>query len=572
MKVKKGEKSVPNALEPTPKPFGAARGRPPKAHCSVKGCKNGYKNTTNIRFFCFPRLNQEQRALWATALSRADLNGSGWKPKSSSKICSDHFVGGRYSKSRLDPGYVPTIFSQQSGAGTNGTATPNQERVGPTRFQEPGGFVLETDFGDPLDMREESAGNNLTPINTIVTIKEEPFPRILAPPLKPRRDVGVQALIMSEKQNPAKPNQTTMGFRASCLTTSTDFLTTCGVTQGIFQVILDLLAEKIQDEHILLRSDKVALLLIKLKHNLPTHMLSNMFQINTSDASEVIRDTLLEMAKAVRPLIWWIPRETVQASLPYYFKKNHPMCRCIIDCAEIKCENSALEESVPNFSRTQKWSTVKFLIAIAPSGYITFLSKSHKDNQFTNYDITMESGILKLLKPNDVVMSDKGFVQIVEYSSEGFTVTPPPDQGVHTRHDKEETRAFGSSGSESTKSEHDGSLVLLNHLQSVCCPHPPPCTVFNVLVRVMGAAIHPTLPSPLPVVARPPFVALSPLVAISTAMSAAFSATTPAVLSATTCGPLPRCCPLPCLWPTPPPVALSATTFAAPDGSLLGPD
>eukprot|EP00095_Tigriopus_kingsejongensis_P010358 maker-scaffold466_size163480-snap-gene-0.17 protein:Tk10358 transcript:maker-scaffold466_size163480-snap-gene-0.17-mRNA-1 annotation:"hypothetical protein L798_04829" len=69
--------------------------------------------------------------------------------------------------------------------------------------------------------------------------------------------------------------------------------------------------------------------------------------------------------------------------------------------------------------------------------------------------------------------------------------------------------------------------------QSVCCPHPPPCMVFNVLVRVMGAAIHPTLPSPLPAVARSPFVALSPLVAICSASPA---------LCRPTCRVLPALC------------------------------
>ena len=56
-------------------------------------------------FFSFPARNQEQRQLWIKAVNRQH-----WNPSKHTVICSSHFVGGKYSPTRLDPNYVPTIF------------------------------------------------------------------------------------------------------------------------------------------------------------------------------------------------------------------------------------------------------------------------------------------------------------------------------------------------------------------------------------------------------------------------------------------------------------------------------
>ncbi len=83
-------------------------------YCSVNDCHNATKdkfgNPSGFRFFRFPLRNQEQREKWIFALNRRDKDGNPWKPGNSARVCSVHFISGEYSKSRLDPDYVPTIF------------------------------------------------------------------------------------------------------------------------------------------------------------------------------------------------------------------------------------------------------------------------------------------------------------------------------------------------------------------------------------------------------------------------------------------------------------------------------
>ena len=43
-------------------------------------------------------------------MNRKDKNGNPWEPTDNSKICSQHFEGGRKSLSRGNPGYFPTFF------------------------------------------------------------------------------------------------------------------------------------------------------------------------------------------------------------------------------------------------------------------------------------------------------------------------------------------------------------------------------------------------------------------------------------------------------------------------------
>jgi hypothetical protein len=74
--------------------------------------------------------------------------------------------------------------------------------------------------------------------------------------------------------------------------------------------------------------------------------------------------------------------------------------------------------------------TFKFLIAVAPSGLITFLSQAY-GGRATDSFITVDSGFFNLLGPDDVVLADKGFPQIVHDGAEkgAFVIMPPFKRG-----------------------------------------------------------------------------------------------------------------------------------------------
>lgn len=72
--------------------------------CAAVGCTNRV-GKKGIIFYRFPA-DAEQRAKWLAAVRRDK-----WKPTKNSRVCSEHFVGGRKSDDRNSPGSVPTIFS-----------------------------------------------------------------------------------------------------------------------------------------------------------------------------------------------------------------------------------------------------------------------------------------------------------------------------------------------------------------------------------------------------------------------------------------------------------------------------
>ena len=125
--------------------------------------------------------------------------------------------------------------------------------------------------------------------------------------------------------------------------------------------------------------------------------------------------------------IIWFPREIVKARMPKVFKAHFENVRAIIDCSEIECEKSGnLRERVLTYSQYKSRHTVKFLIAVAPSGEITFISKAY-GGRATDTEITANSGFIDLLESGDVILGDKGFPTIEEdLNNAGALLVMPP--------------------------------------------------------------------------------------------------------------------------------------------------
>lgn len=98
--------------------------------------------------------------------------------------------------------------------------------------------------------------------------------------------------------------------------------------------------------------------------------------------------------------------------IPKSFLPHDADCQVIIDCTEVPCAApGTIHERVLMFSNYKGCFTVKFLVGIAPSGIISFLSRPY-GGRSTDSFITSNCGILHLLKPGDLVLADKGFPQI----------------------------------------------------------------------------------------------------------------------------------------------------------------
>jgi len=101
-------------------------------------------------------------------------------------------------------------------------------------------------------------------------------------------------------------------------------------------------------------------------------------------------------------------RDVTAQTLPISFQKFAGI-RCIIDCTELFIEHpSALTAQRLTFSNYKHHTTVKFLVAIVPTGGICYVSQAW-GGRVSDRHITEYSGFLNIIQPGDLVMADKGF-------------------------------------------------------------------------------------------------------------------------------------------------------------------
>ena len=92
-----------------------------------------------------------------------------------------------------------------------------------------------------------------------------------------------------------------------------------------------------------------------------------------------------------------------------FIKTGNKKFRVILNCSELFIERpKSLDCQVKIWSDYKCHFTIKFLIGISPSGFITFLSSCYC-GQASDKFIIKDSGFYDLLECEDVVMADRGF-------------------------------------------------------------------------------------------------------------------------------------------------------------------
>ncbi|GFX55599.1 uncharacterized protein TNCV_268871 [Trichonephila clavipes] len=96
--------------------------------------------------------------------------------------------------------------------------------------------------------------------------------------------------------------------------------------------------------------------------------------------------------------------------MPKSFLLENKDCRVIIDCTEfpIQKPSSPLRQQM-TFSFYKNCSTLKAMIGIMPSGAICFISDLHCGS-ISDKELFLQSKLMDLFEPNDVVMADKDFL------------------------------------------------------------------------------------------------------------------------------------------------------------------
>ena len=417
-------------------------------YCCVVGCSNNRTRDSKrgISFYTFPKRNIEQKELWIKAVKRMGPDGSLWIPGPRTQICSEHFVGGKKSPTRGDPAYSPTLFPTKHTKEKSLADKRRHERamerrnrsfnagddsliVDPEEGMDDVSHEMVKSVETQTDVVEQESSHQTFSFSCTYISETEAATEVVSPPLvcQAHKSSGTVTTFVAHKLTDTQDliHNSVLEMNDECFKAYT------GVKKQLFQFILFKLGESLTDSVKLSRDKKLALFLMKLKLNLSFVVLAGKFDVKEESVSKWfyrVLDTLYDM---VKPLIYWPSKGKIQSRMPASFKALFPQTRAIIDCSEIHIQRpKTVHQRVQFYSNYKSGFTAKFLVAVAPSGEIIFLSQAF-GGRATDAEITVQSGFLDLLEPGDVVLADKGFPRIEEdlVKAGAFLVMPPFKSG-----------------------------------------------------------------------------------------------------------------------------------------------
>lgn len=153
--------------------------------------------------------------------------------------------------------------------------------------------------------------------------------------------------------------------------------------------------------------------------------MSDRFHVSVTTLSRIFNTWILLLEKELEPLSPFPTRDITAQTLPASFQKFTNI-RCIIDCTELYIERaSSLTAQSLTFSNYKHHTTVKFLVAIVPTGAICYVSAGWGGRVSDRY-ITEKCDFLNHILPGDVVMADKGFTIGDLLAKKGAYLQIPP--------------------------------------------------------------------------------------------------------------------------------------------------
>ncbi|KAL1469617.1 hypothetical protein MTO96_040981 [Rhipicephalus appendiculatus] len=173
-------------------------------------------------------------------------------------------------------------------------------------------------------------------------------------------------------------------------------------------------------------ADQVLLTLMRLRLGLLYFDLAMRFGISVSQAGKVFREMVDVLYRIMQKIVVWLPIETICATMPQPFRQaGYENTTCIIDCTEVHMQRpKKLYARGQTYSSYKGGNTVKFLVAVAPSGFIMFVSGVYGGRASDKF-IVEDSNFTDYLFPDQVVMADRGFALTNKMKEKGVTLNTP---------------------------------------------------------------------------------------------------------------------------------------------------
>ncbi|CAN7976923.1 unnamed protein product [Ixodes persulcatus] len=183
---------------------------------------------------------------------------------------------------------------------------------------------------------------------------------------------------------------------------------------------------RLTNKHQLSARERVVLTMMKLKHNVSTTFLKNLFRCSLSTCTRIIVETTRVLSQILRSVISIPSKEVTLENMPVHFRPFQNV-RLVLDCTEMAiAQPKCLRCALLTYSFYKKGFTCKYMISVTPGGVIAHISKGY-GGRASDKAIFEQSGVLDSLLPVvDAIMIGCGFLIDSFCEDRLITVIRPP--------------------------------------------------------------------------------------------------------------------------------------------------